>query len=86
MFSATDMCQETFHVLLLGENKIPMSYVFCSYVLCLMYLMFYTQSTAKGHIRAKRNAFLQLKLQIRYSIHIPPLKIEEIWRILQGYK
>ena len=46
------------------------------------YLMFYAQSTAKGHMRVKQNAFLpQVTIIIHYLIHIPPLKI---WRKLGG--
>ena len=46
------------------------------------YLMFYAQSTAGVHIRVgEQNVFLsQIKILIHYSIHIPPLRIEEIWR------
>ena len=45
------------------------------------YLMFYTQATVKGHIRTKQNVFLpQVQILIHYSIHIPPLRIEDIQR------
>ena len=38
--------------------------------------MFYAQSTAKGHIRAKLNVFLpQANILIHYVLHIPPLRI-----------
>ena len=44
------------------------------------YLMLYAQSTPKGDIRAKQNVFLpQMKPLIHYVMHIPPLKIIEIW-------
>ena len=42
--------------------------------------MFYAQSSAKAHIRAKLNVFLQVNILTDYSIHIPPLMTEEIWR------
>ena len=43
-------------------------------------LMFYTQSTAKGHIRVKQTVFLPpVTILIHYLIHILPLKI---WRNL----
>ena len=42
--------------------------------------MFYTQSTAKGLIRAKHSVFLpQVQILINYLIRIPPLRIREIW-------
>ena len=45
------------------------------------YLMSYSQSTAKGHIRAKQNVFLpQIQIPIQCFIHIPPLRIGGIWR------
>ena len=40
--------------------------------------MLYAQSTMKGHIRGKQNVF-QVKIVILIVIHIPPLKIGEIW-------
>ena len=40
--------------------------------------MFYTQSTAKGHIRVKQNVFIQVKIWIHLAIHSPPSRIEEI--------
>ena len=55
------------------------------------FLLFYAQSTTKGHIRAKQNVFLQVNILIQhvflpqvnilihYFIHIPPLRIGEIW-------
>ena len=44
------------------------------------YLMAYAQSTAKGHITAKQNAFLsQVKILIHNLIHIPLLRIGETW-------
>ena len=37
--------------------------------------MFYAQSTAKGHIKAKLNVFLpQVHILIYYLIHIPPVQ------------
>ena len=49
------------------------------------YLMFYAQSSAKGHIRVKQNAFLpQVNMLIHDLIHIPPT-IED-WRNLGKMK
>ena len=45
------------------------------------YLVFYAQSNAKGHIRAKLNVFLQqVHILIQYLIHISPSV--EGWRNL----
>ena len=45
-----------------------------------IYLIFYAQTTAKGHIRAKQNVFLpQENIVVHYFIHIPPLRIGEMW-------
>ena len=42
--------------------------------------MFYAQSTAKGRIRATQNVFLpKAQILIHYSIHIPPLRIGEMF-------
>ena len=43
------------------------------------YVMVYSQSTAKRHIRAKQNVFLpQVQILLYYLKHIPPLMIEDI--------
>ena len=42
-------------------------------------LMLYAQSTAEDHIRVKQNVFLVPQVILsHYSIHIPPLRTEEI--------
>ena len=51
------------------------------------YLMFYTRSTAKGHIRAKQNEFPpQVKILIHYSIRFPVLRTEEKMKLNESGK
>ena len=45
-------------------------------------LLFYAQSTVKGHIWAKQNGFLlEVAILIHYSVHSPLLRIEDFEKI-----
>ena len=46
-------------------------------------MMFYFQSTAKGHIKAKQNVCITKKMLIHYLKHFTPLKF---WRLSQKMK